>query len=236
MPSKPIVRWTIGQVNDEGFSCLRHSVNRMRLLYGYSFTYAICHNSLLPLQKLKLPDVDMLVDQKQHVHSLAYGPGSKCAASWKIYPARLDDSVHEIILDNDLVIYDRLPAIDEFLARDDLVLVTEAFKRSYSGVLEASIPSDFNINCGFICIPPKFDYGAKLSSIMPGEWSDYFDDQTLIAAVLSRCEFVDVVKVEDIFVCAKEYKRGNFGVHFVGLNIGLRKFWNEYISEFKGKF
>ena len=178
---KPIIRWTIGPVSEDGFKCLNFSVFQFRKLYKDYFRYVICHNGLSDGQKKLLPDVE-LVDQSMFISSLPVFP---CGPAWKLYPPRLSIESHEIIIDNDVVIYKKPEAIAEFLKEKDMFVVTEAFKRSYSGIYQKDIPENFNINSGLVCLPPNFDYRKELLKNEFKKWENHFDEQTLVAKVLS---------------------------------------------------
>ena len=76
---------------------------------------------------------------------------------WKLYPARIRKECHEIIIDNDILIYKLPKKIINFLNSNHIIL-TESHKRSYSGVLKNIIPYEFNINSGIIGLPPNYDF------------------------------------------------------------------------------
>ena len=211
---KPIIRWTIGPVSEDGFKCLNFSVFQFRKLYKDYFRYVICHNGLSDGQKKLLPDVE-LVDQSMFISSL---PVFHCGPAWKLYPPRLSIESHEIIIDNDVVIYKKPEAIAEFLKEKDMFVVTEAFKRSYSGIYQKDIPENFNINSGLVCLPPNFDYRKELLKNEFKKWENHFDEQTLVAKVLSVQKKIKIITLSEIYVCFDQYKQGSCGVHLVGLN------------------
>ncbi len=224
MKSKPLIRWTIGKTSDSGLHCLNTSVKYMKQLYDKNFRYVVCYNNLSNNQKKSLPNIEQ-IDQEKHVDAL---PCKPLGPAWKLYPPRLEFDNHEIIIDNDVVIYNKLPQLERFLQRKDLLVITEAIKRSYSGVLQQSIPNDFNINSGLLCLPPNFDFKQKILDALLG-WNDHFSEQTLVGYIMCQQPSVEIIPLSDVFVCYNEYKRGSCGIHFVGLNSNIDVYWKKYI-------
>lgn len=225
---KTIVRWTVGPVSQQGFDCLKLSVKKLQKIIGKKALYVICHNNLTTSEIEKLPKVDCLIDQKEYAGTCP--PPNHFNPGWKLYPPRLDLNSQEILLDNDLIVY-RLPsAVEKFLDGAEQIIVTEAFRRSYNGELEKEIPKSFNINTGLLCLPPGFDFSKQLKPYT-SEWQNWFDEQTIIAHLLSReISRVEVIPTEQVFVCFERFKKGTCGVHFVGLNQGNTQFWDQFKS------
>lgn len=220
-----LIRWVIGPVSPLGFDCLNVSTKLMQHLYPKA-RLVVCHNGLSEEQKTKLPPVE-LFEQKGDV----WGP------AWKLFPPRLDVNDHEILIDNDIVLYERSEIIEEFLGQTKLCVVTEAYKRSYSPQFEDLVPTDFNINSGLVCLPPGFDYGRSIQSVFDYSrrikaklWEDHFDEQTIVASVLSR-NTTKIIPITDISVCVTSYVRGRIGTHFVGLNGTKTDHWQAYLLE-----
>lgn len=228
---KPIIRWIIGPVSPEGFECLHLSVKLIKNIYQSQCKYIICHNNLSRNQQNTLPIVDQIVNQNNLPNCIPYQPpvsGGKTA--WKLYPPRIDCSTHEIILDNDVLIYKKPKFFDEFFTRNDLFVTTQSFRRSYSSKFDADIPENFNINSGVLCLPPNYNYQKEISDKLlsiPGKWEDHMDEQTLIASILHQ-KITKIISLKEIYVCYNKYKRGNCGIHFVGLNNGFKNCWEMY--------
>lgn len=233
---QPLIRWVIGPVSDNGFECLRLSVKLAQRLYP-ECRFAVCHNGMSNEQLASLPPVE-LVDQSSFVNSIELPPPNEVGKpAWKLYPPRLNEEGHEIILDNDILLYKRSELIDEFLGRKDLCLVTEAYKRSYGVRFEDLVPPDFNINSGVVCLNPGFNYWRSIKSVLDyGKkigfvaWEDHFDEQTVVATILSR-QNTKIIPLEDIHVCAADYRKGRIGMHFVGLNGSEDQHWLRYLTE-----
>lgn len=235
---KPLIRWIIGPVANEGFDALRLSYKLIKKIYGNKFDYLICHNGLSDKDIQKLPPIS-----KFNQNSLFNVTSNNYFPSWKLCPPRLNIKTHEIILDNDVIIYDKL--FDEFLT-DDRIFITEAFARSYSSEIKKSIPENFNINCGVVCYPPLFDPKNEINLFLNkhnfnmnfeefikhyAHKNSFFDDQTLIAEIIHK-HSPYLISLNKVSVLCDEYKLGQFGSHFVGLNRGNKIYWKKFCKEF----
>lgn len=213
---KPLVRWVIGDVSVEGFDCLRHSISCWRKIYGTTFDLMVCHNNCRwNINSLNVPTLDQ---------TKISGTGKPCSTAWKLYPARLRLDAHEIILDNDLVIFGSIEQLDDYLNSQDMFIVSHAVHRRY-GRFDSLVKSDMKINTGFIGYPPGFDLSKHIPNI--DDW-EHFDEQGLIGSILSN-KTVSIIPLDEISVCYNRYSLGRSGVHFVGLNGGSSRFWNQYL-------
>ena len=131
----------------------------------YSFQ-AACN-----VEKIKM-DIDLiLIDQTKYMETLKVLPFS---TSWKLYPPRIRLTQHEIFLDNDVVIYKKIPLIDEFLKSKKITFATEAKKRNY-GNFDKAIPEKTLINTGLFGLPPYFDIKSKINEILKDGWNNWYD-------------------------------------------------------------
>ena len=107
MSSRPFVRWTIGRVHPCGWEVLLHSLDIFPRLYP-EFDMIVCHNNL-EIDELKTLSTANVVLHEQKQDQLPYPVGT---TGWKLLPPRLRLDAHELWLDNDVVLCNRLPAID----------------------------------------------------------------------------------------------------------------------------
>lgn len=230
---KAVVRWTVGPYSELALRVLRLSIHNIRKLYRDRFFLTVTYNNV-PESKIKMLPIDSAINQSCFINDLPVPPPEdpEIGMAWKLYPARTDDSVHEIMLDNDLVLYSKMECIERFLASDSLFLITEAVKRSYSYSYDHQIPSTFNINSGFVALPPHFDYKGELMNAVIGDWDNRFDEQSVVAKVLSGHN-VEIIPRTDISITgpSTEYELGNHGVHFIGLNGGFDFYWRRFMEE-----
>jgi len=227
---KPIVRWTVGNVSKMGIRCLDASVGHFKHLYGNLFDYYICYNQI-KFSKIKFLNKYNIkfIDQTQHFNSLKIPPVQNHPC-WKIYPPRIDKSVHEIFIDNDLVIYKKIPLIDFFLEQKDLFFITEGYRKSY-GIFNSLIPDNFVVNTGFFGLPPHYDFkkdlDLNLDSWKPSSLKvhedlkskGHFDEQGLIAFILMNKKIKKIYLNEiNIPIFERKFLKGEYGNHFVGIN------------------
>lgn len=226
-----LIRWTIGPVQPAGFDCLRLSVRAFQKIYP-SAKIVICHNGLSPSQHEAVQVIGVpLFDQK--IAKIEWREIEPIGVAWKLYPPRLDLNAHEIFIDNDLILHDRLPEIDKFLA-GDLTLLMEADARHY-GAFERHVPAGYRINSGLFGVPPGFDL-ARYLRFYVRQWenncehqSATWDEQGFVAlALLSYKQFV-VIPETTVINCENRFSWAS-GVHFVGLN---RRPFHRPFAEYK---
>lgn len=221
---KPLVRWTIGAVLEIGVQCLRRSVRLFRSTYGDQFDYAICYNNCDPVT---FSDLGVeLISQNQYVSMYPYAP-TPCG--WKFYPPRLRIESHEIFIDNDIVCYRKIPAIERFLAKRDHAMLSEAINiRAYGAFSDIVPASVLHRNNGLIGLPPDYDLYAALVATMLAypnrSWAEHLDEQGLTVFLLAQLPY-ELIPLEDVFICLREYRIGRCGMHFGGLNRGVSKYY-----------
>jgi len=235
--SKAILRWTIGDVSDQGHVCFRMSFLKIFNLYGYDFDYFVCYNNidLSRLSWLKNYSVRLL-NQHDFVSDIKINPiqNNPC---WKLYPPRIDLNRHEMWIDNDLIIYKKIPIIDKFLNSKNTIFITEGQKRSY-GCFDNLIQSKEKLNTGFFGLFPGFDLKNEINTTLKNNsienWKNHLDEQGLLSYIFLKNR-LEIITLEDIYVCHIEfpYKVGKYGQHFVQLNQGKLKHWNVYINTIK---
>ena len=227
---KPLIRWTSGNMSPEGVECLIHSVKEWTRLYGETFDKAVCFNGKLPIELFVLEDDVEFIDQSEYINSLPHKPFD---TFWKFFPPRMRLDAYEIIIDNDVVIYDKPPAIDRFLNSTD-VIVSSAHKHFYGQFSEVLDPGIL-INTGLIGLPPYFDLGLRLKRVFKLypyiKLKEHCDDQG--AFICATKGHLKNIPMEEIYVCKPgasfaPYKLGTHGTHFAGLNQGNSKYWNVY--------
>lgn len=217
--NKPIARWTIGQVKPDGFKCLVDSINNFKKLYDVEIV--ICYNCDIN----NLPDIVSqfrLIDQQKHIGDIEAKPKG---VSWKLYPPRLDINRHELFIDNDMVIINKIPQIDEFF-KSDCTLLLEDTSRTY-GRFEKHVPPNKFINSGIFGIPPKFDMKNFIDFYVGSEWENNashehaknitWDEQGLVALALLNYHKNLTIPNTCITNCEHHLVNGK-GLHFVALN------------------
>lgn len=229
---KPTIRWTVGPFSELSMDVLRISINNTRRLYGDRFFLTVTYNNV-PESELQSLPIDLSVDQSKLTNELPIKPPSDplIGMAWKLYPPRTNLESHEIMLDNDVIIFRKLEAIERFLQSESLILITEGLMRSYSPDHSNKIRNNFNINSGFVCLPPMFDYKSEIISAMHNhkEWGDRFDEQSVVAIAL-QSKNIEIIPMSDISIVGPmtSYKVGRCGIHFIGINGGYDTHWARF--------
>lgn len=216
-------RWTIGNSSKIGFDILAESVKKIKMFYPRSFRF-ICYNNISTESLEFIKKLDATLVNQNKVENVFNA--KKCL--WAITPPRLKINCHEIFMDNDIIIYKKLPIISNFRKSSNIFFVTEG-KKAHFGKYRPLIPLGKRINTGFFGIPPDFNLKNKvlevrkeLEDLLQGQEvkedeEDHFDYQGIVSAVLVKNNVV-IIPMEDINICYKNLVFGNYGVHFVHAN------------------
>ena len=160
---------------------------------------------------------------------------------WKMYPPRYDINSHEIVMDNDFIIFDKCQVLEDFF-KGNHTLLLRGKARSY-GKYDHLVPQPFAINSGFFGMPPNFDFLKKIKYACKNDierkWTSWCDDQGIITHCLMQEEFKvienDIFKnyfAEDDYDLSYNIK----GLHLIGLNRGKRKNWKSILSKYLIKY
>ena len=218
MEIKPLIRFHIGPASDSGFDCLGRSIVQIQKLYPSS-DIVVCYNC--DKQKITHLEHVTLFDQSPHANDELPPMG----VAWKLYPPRLDLNRHEIIIDNDIILENRIPEIDKFLQSHEHCLLLEGESRTY-GRFARHVPAGLKINSGIYGMPPGFDFEPYVQFYSGKEWeinasgthakNKTFDEQGLVAFILSNQPHI-IIPSTTVTNCEKIWVPGS-GMHFISLN------------------
>lgn len=230
---KPLIRFIVGPVSNDGLKILKQSINNFKKLYSQCDLMA-CYNQIDPC-KLKNLEITLL-DQSLFINVLKCEPKDEI---WKIYPPRVRMDSYEIIIDNDLLIVDKVPSIDKFLESDSTLILQGSYR--FYGKYDSLIPDGYKINSGIYGMPPGFDFESCIHSIIKGDnWDQdrrqgLFDDQGIIAGCLLKYPNVIIIPNTEIFnykneeiVCPKAN-----GYHFIDVNRKKHIGWEKHKKKIK---
>lgn len=231
MATQVALRWTIGDVSEQGFEALRLAVWGAWRVFGDRASYAICVNSL-PVEVAEwragqLPaactwravTLDLPPMLRAHLDdAMAEG------VAWKFAPLRLFPDRHELSLDNDCVLWSMPPAIERWLADDrGACLLAEDVRACFGQFADEC--GDEPRNAGVRGFPPGFDLAGALDAVLrarPVKLASELDEQGLQVAALSRSGRPFVVSLDDVSICSPFPPHlphlGRCGAHFCGLN------------------
>lgn len=164
-------------------------------------------------------------------------------AFWKLVPFRLRPEGYEIFIDNDLVIWDKIPEVDQFLDSKATLIYQGMWGKH--GVY--NLPVEFNVNSGIFGVPPNFD----LEKHVLDSWKDpyleledktiefdRFSEQGLVGTALLKNESYIVIPqcripiLETYFSYELHRKNLNAkGFHFVGSNTKYNSCFYRFLIE-----
>lgn len=234
----PIARWTIGDVYKDGFSCLKFSIKTFAKLYP-EFDLHVCYNSI---KKDRLKGLDSLgckINYVEQMHCEFKGKES----IWKYTPPRLAWNDKELFIDNDIVFFNRVPAIDEFLAAESFVLCEDIvpFYGRFSGKISKAY------NAGIFGIPAHFDIKKELllRNFHDDVELNKADEQGLTVLTILP-QHPRIIKQDEIpiihsmglyNVSARKHLpfdwKAKCGLHFVTLNQKSHEYFDFYRSHYK---
>jgi hypothetical protein len=233
------IRWTIGEVSERGFEALRLSIWGAWRIFGPDASYAVCVNTV-PLHDARrrtgpVPAAvawhDVTGDVPGFLRAVL-GNGMAQGAGWKLAPLRCFPNRHELSLDNDCILWELPPSMQDWLslpAAQAPCLLAEDVQPCY-GQFAAQCPQR-PLNAGIRGLPPGLDLCTLLRAslerlqgdvLSPLAFTSELDEQGLQAAALSLAGPVHVVPLQEVSVCSPFEPHlpdlGRCGAHFVGLN------------------
>lgn len=233
------VRWTIGDVSEQGFEALRLSVWGAWHAFGPAALYAICVNAIsidtarqrtgpLPAQVEWIKADGLLPDWlAPHLdRGMAQGVG------WKFAPVRLFPERYELALDNDCILWSLPRALQVALSGDQPACVIAADTRACFGQF-ADLCGPEPRNSGIRGTPAGLGFERAMRDLLQSRrcvLRTETDEQGLQVAALNLFGS-GVVTTDEVSICSPfpphSRELGTCGAHFVGLNardLG----WNYY--------
>ena len=234
---KPLARWTIGKTNELGEETLTHSIRRFKKIYP-EFDLIICYNNLNDNQINNLKKLNIKIHKQSSeefnypLMSIDSPPGWKHSMpgwGWKLVPPRLRESSHELWIDNDLIIFDRLPSIDLWLSSKRSI-ISEGLQRAY-GIFDEFVPADKTLCAGFFGLPPNYDFSSKIYHLckkLNNVPLGHYDEQGITTlAVLEKNPIV--APLSEIKIIKKLTKPYPKAMHFIGVNrTSDHEAWKDY--------
>ena len=237
---KPIARWTIGPVSNCGMKILEESLSAFKKVYP-DIDRIVCYNQIkapnindtLYKQKEKEIDYPLTPAEKNHPTELGYVLGGMAGSGWKLCPPRLRKSTHELWIDNDIVIHQKMKEIDDWL-EGDYCLISEGLGRNYGKIYEKEVPIGIKACAGFFGLPPNFDFNQKIleyCKLLKGKSLGSYDEQGLVASIITNSNHV-IVPLTSIAIIEPTFPLPEPltpALHFVGANrVNHHESWNAY--------
>jgi hypothetical protein len=260
--SKPIVRWTFGGcLRPEGYEALRVSIQNFDRIYSDRFAKYIMYNNCDANHVLDIASEFSIVaiEQKwswcpiQHEYkSVVPDQSGKYfgGSMWKWCPPRLNIHLHELVIDNDLILLQPMDEIERFLQSTSPLIVADPLK--FQGRYKHLLPNS-QFNAGLMGLPPDYDIAKAMIGIWRENGKFNFltqaDEQGLVSAAIQVCNPIvisesDLVEVhpngrpdEVVWDDAEEVNHMTLqpvidfdskGYHFVSLNRNHHPHWERF--------
>ena len=211
---RPLCRWTVGPTHSRGLDILRQSVKNFRMLYP-EFDLKICYNQINSIDINT--DVELYRQTGAELEILPIFGDALNGPCWKLYPPRMRIESHEIVMDNDLVLFKRIDQIDLFL-QSDRPLMLEARYRYY-GQFDDLI-GDIKLNSGLYGLPPNYDLKHRIEQLKFTQWEKRGDDQGILAYEFDRMNpiVIDMQTVMPLDDKHDQFITNIGGIHFIHAN------------------
>lgn len=223
------IRWTIGDVSEVGFEALRLSICGAWNLFGRRAQYAVCVNTVPVSRAIEaagsLPCTVQWLDTNDFVPAWLrdhVAPHMAEGVAWKFAPVRAFPELHELSLDNDVILWRVPEALKDWLFSENACLMAADIQPAFGQF--ASMCGDRALNSGIRGVPPDYDLEARLQNALTTTGvvlKSELDEQGLQAAVLLESKLL-VIGIDEVSICSPfpnhQHHLGKCGAHFVGLN------------------
>jgi len=220
---KPLWRWTIsGVISELGWEIFSESVRHATKVYP-EFDFVVCYNNVTAKQQSYLESLPIgTFPQQEWMTCVEHkkGDGNCKDFTWKIIPPRLRNQSHELWVDNDIVIRDRIPDIDKWLTKNT-GLISVGFD-SFYGRFKDQIDPEVDCCAGLFGLPPYFSFRERIAEVCHGQPLVDYDEQGMIVYIISNIPEWIAVSYDDFRMWGlwqKEFGSGlPYGLHFVRAN------------------
>jgi len=160
--------------------------------------------------------------QNQLAYPLSTPDKNQQGSVWKLCPARLRMESHELWIDNDVVISERMSSINRWLT-GGYSIISEGLHRNY-GIFSNMIPQPIKACAGLFGLPPNLNFESKTLEYckekINGNSLGYFDEQGLVTAIIVSDTY-EIISSQQITICEPNESLPNLmppAIHFVGAN------------------
>ena len=252
-----LIRWIIGQSQEcrldaQAISLLEVSVRAARAVFPEA-QFVICHNNLGARREdvLRLSCELGIEAVETSNHLPGHLPSGGKNSWWKYAPPRLLLSGHELVLDNDIILWKRPSVLEEWLDSDCLLgLGVEGddcrevlYYGDYAPQVRAACPS-LDLNAGLIGWPPGYRPAVERYRETADEY--FHTEQGFTAWLFATFEgrrklvpYSAVPLLHTMRIGPKELAESCCGAHFCECNFGEMQYWREIyekpVREFVGQ-
>ncbi len=212
----------MGKVSQLGWHILSESIRMVQKVYP-EFDIVVCYNNLNNVEELQLKSLNVqLVNQNSIEREFSFiddDEGKVRNFCWKLMPTRLRLNAHELWIDNDIIIRDRIEAVDKWL-NSNTSLISRGFNKDYGRFIDCDVLLDNPACCaGFFGLPPHFDLLKELNHLIGKEPLSGFDEQGLVSLIACSFKNYYLLSHRDMVLLSEIWKpRPDFwfpsGLHF----------------------
>lgn len=230
--SLPTIRWNIGDVHNDGISCLNLATRSSRKLSNRFNRVAVANTINF---KSDIPVINSEWLEKFNIIP------NRTKMLWKWCSPRLNIHSHEIIFDNDVVMFNHHEAIEAAIS-SDAPTIGRGWRHLY-GSVSSYVSAEYPICAGIVILPPGYDIAERLLDnwlkLGKPPLSDPLDEQGLVAYTLLQdgASVLDEGVIPNLVYNQRTMKEitnytitGNeCGYHFIGANRGTNLFLGDFL-------
>lgn len=225
----------MGKVGKLGWTILFESIRNIKKVYP-EFDIFVCHNKLSDeeidrlgecnVNLIRQDDLDKPFDFFDHDEGLVRN------FCWKLIPPRIRIDAHELWVDNDIIIRDRIARIDQWLMTDAAIIGT-GYNPDYGQFINV-VKSNYVHCAGFFGLPPDFDFQEALSVVCDGRKLTGYDEQGVVTHIVTRTKNYISLPQSDLALLSEYWSHRGVrwfpnGLHFARANrFDGHKSWKSY--------
>lgn len=254
---KLIIRWTLGETNARELSSQALDMLNLSIKFGClrfkelfrEVEFTICHNNLSESNLRNLKEITKrnqitLIDVSDELPERLRNKNVK-NSWWKYAPPRLDKKAYEVIMDNDLILWNIPQTLSRAIRQGSLVALTDPAGKFYGDYrMEVeNVDSELSLNAGLIGLPPEFVINPLEACKIP--LKDFFHSEQGFTA-LKYAEYngpkyligLDEVHQTNVNpINSQELLSKYDGGHFCGCSYGHFDYWDRlYSSDLKNYY
>ena len=246
------IRWTFGESNARELSSQALDMLDMSIKFGKmifnrfdkNISYNICYNNLSEniyskLQKISYTNRVPIINVSNKLPENLINKQQK-NSWWKYAPPRIDINSYEIIMDNDLILWNIPNTLKKAINNSALVVLTDGAGTYYGEYTDEVLRKDSNLklNAGLLGLPPR--YVIDPNEVNNRSHKDFFHSEQGFTALkfvsykgekyqipLNEIQQINVNQIEP-----RKLIKNYDGAHFCGCSFGHYNFWNDCYSEF----